>query len=120
RLRLAVHGQRLAPAQVQGKTQPGRAIALECFQRVDMQRTAARTGIEFGLEHADAQVRQGQPLAPTQGHHPRADRIHHGLGTTRWISGSGSGASEGNRTIVSSLGSYSSTLELHPPGVREW
>ena len=26
------------------------------------------------------------------------------------------GAGEGNRTLVSSLGSYSSTIELHPPG----
>ncbi len=25
------------------------------------------------------------------------------------------GAGEGNRTLVSSLGSYSSTIELHPP-----
>ena len=36
------------------------------------------------------------------------------FGRASSIDGEASGAGEGNRTLVSSLGSYSSTIELHP------
>jgi hypothetical protein len=60
-----------------GEAQPGCAVALELLEGVDMQRTAARTGLELGLELADAQLRQRQPLAPAQCNQARGDQIRH-------------------------------------------
>ena len=72
---LAADVQRMAPTEMQAEAQPGDPAALEAFQGVDMQRTAARPGIELGLQHRDAQLRQGQPLPPAQGDQLRSDRI---------------------------------------------
>lgn len=72
RRRLAAHMHWLAPADVHGEAQPGRAITLEFFEGIDMQRAAACTSIKLGLEQSDAQLRQRQPLPPTEG-----DQIRH-------------------------------------------
>jgi hypothetical protein len=48
------------------------------------------------------------------GERPNAPADTHGLGSC-WPVLTGIGAGDGNRTHVSSLGSYSSTIELRPP-----
>src|SRR5476651_1569509 len=75
-----------------------------------------RTGVDLGLERGQTQQRQGQPFAPTDEWMlvhaclPAADEIVRFLPCAQAIDGAG----EGNRTLVSSLGSYSSAIELHP------
>jgi hypothetical protein len=53
---------------VHAKAQPLHPLALKFVDRIDMQRAAAGTGIELGLERGDAQLRQRQPFPPTEGY----------------------------------------------------
>lgn len=98
RRRFAADFEWMPAPNAEREAQPGVAAALKRFQRIDVQRAAARTGIELGLEQADAQIGQCQPLAPAQNKGAGLDQISHlaaaGLGGDR-----GSGAGEGKGTL---------------------
>src|SRR5690348_15572999 len=86
------------------EAQPLDAVARERLDRVHVQGGRAGAGIELGANPSDAEPRQRHALAPAE----------NGNGTARVRHLEGVQAGEGNRTLVSSLGSYSSAIELHP------
>ena len=121
---------------------PRRAAFAEPPLRVDVQRRTARAGVDLGAHRARCPGPATPPIPASRArsfasHSARAcDRT-----TARSINGDAAsrmvrppfvwaarctGAGEGNRTLVSSLGSYSSTIELRPrraksmPRVATW
>src|SRR5690606_23303400 len=97
---------------------PFGALAVEGLHAVNMQRRAARTAIDLHPNRFDTKIGECDPLSPTQ--HPVRRRLFHAApsntaaAATKAAADQDDGAGDGNRTHASSLGSCSSTIELHP------